>query len=431
MSPGRRTWSRASRWSATLIALVAAVACSDGTSLTGSHEPPAVPPSGSANVIGAVEGEVDAAGHVTFTPMGASPAPGVNAAMYGSQNVDVRLYNTPVVIDSTSVAGKKTWRFDVGVRNLLAHPIGTSQGATSPSDTLGITIFFTVLPTVTAPSPCSPCAVSLVNQDGTGNFTAVGQPYYYWHERLSATTTSPSTDTTLRRRTFAFTGDRQVTDFRFVVLVSAAWPPPSETRWKVSYQASTDSLPGTQASPPWRRDSSAAAASARWTPDTLVLTAPSGADIYLERRDSLAAAAPAYMEASLAVTSGAHSNPSAVFGLADGSRLATVGLSTGRVGFVSATVSSRTGQISWSFIGQPASVTGSTYHTYRVEKDGTTGAVLYVDGTAVQNVSYATLGANNLASAHPATALFGANGPGGKSIVAWSYVTYEIGASAP
>lgn len=415
-------------WSTLACVLVSVLACGEQSSTTGVGAPPA-PPSGGARIVAAVEGTVDATGHVTFAPMAPPTARGVSAQIYGAQNVNVRLYNTPVVVDSTTTPGSKSWSFDVGVRNLLAYPIGSNQGSSAPLDTLGVTVFFTVLPTVTAPTPCAGCSVAVAHADGVGNFTAMGQPYYYWHERLAATSATPGADTTRTRRRFTFTGNAAVTSFRFVVLVGAAWPPPNDTRWTVSYDASTDSLPDTQAAPPWKKTTfQGTSGSEQWDAlaGVLTLNAASPQDIYLYRADSLAPAAPTYMEVSMTLTKGAKSDPCAAFGLVDGSRMAVAGIARDRVGFVSLSPSTRV----WTFVGTPAAVNAATSHTYRLSKDGTSNATISVDGQPAATMSYASLPAS-WTVVPGLSALFGASCPNGRAAAGWRYVTYEIGALAP
>ena len=86
---------------------------------------------------------------------------GVSRAVYSDQNVLVRLYNTPVAIDSTSVPGTKTWTGMVGLRNLTTHLIGDEQVGAAP-DTMGVFVFFNTTPTITATSaPCPGFTVTI------------------------------------------------------------------------------------------------------------------------------------------------------------------------------------------------------------------------------------------------------------------------------
>src|SRR5581483_12360410 len=75
------------------------------------------PAASEPSVLGLIEGVIDETGHVTFTPV--SPVgsrrmlPGVSAAVYGTQNVNVRVYSSRTIIDSTATT--KTWRMPIGI----------------------------------------------------------------------------------------------------------------------------------------------------------------------------------------------------------------------------------------------------------------------------------------------------------------------------
>ncbi len=64
----------------------------------------------------------------------------------------------------------QTWSFLSVVENLLAQPIGTLDGTTA----VGIKVAVTYGPVASAGTG----TVSLINADGTGNFTAPNQPYF-------------------------------------------------------------------------------------------------------------------------------------------------------------------------------------------------------------------------------------------------------------
>ncbi|MGH7635141.1 MAG: hypothetical protein ACRENC_15505, partial [Gemmatimonadaceae bacterium] len=72
-----------------MMVMLGAAACSD-QSVVSAPEAPVVPVA-QPNVLGMVEGQVDANGKVTFTPVGSASgrlAPGVNASVYGTQGVN-------------------------------------------------------------------------------------------------------------------------------------------------------------------------------------------------------------------------------------------------------------------------------------------------------------------------------------------------------
>ena len=67
----------------------------------------------------------------------------------------------------------ETWSFLSVVENLLGQPIGTVDGTTA----VGTKVAITYGPVASAGSG-RVSLVSLMNADGTGNFTAPDQPYF-------------------------------------------------------------------------------------------------------------------------------------------------------------------------------------------------------------------------------------------------------------
>ncbi len=279
-------------------AVVAVVGCSDrSNSIMGVTPPaqaPSVLPTGN---LGVVMGSVDENGNVTLTPLqgGAGDvdlAPGIDGQIYGTQNVNVRVYAAAATV--TTVGSKKTWTMKFGVRNFLSFPIGSNQAGPIPTDTTGVFLAVISGPTVTQTSgTCAPpCAMQVATFDGTGTFTAPNQPYVHWTERLSAKQLVASTDTVSQRRTITFTSPLQVTNFKFFLIVGADWPAPNQTVWSLFYNAPTDSAADQHAKPLWRTGSMSpfGKASEVWSKaagvDSLEVT--NAKDYYLFRRDSLA-----------------------------------------------------------------------------------------------------------------------------------------------
>jgi len=133
---------------------------------------------------------------------GTGPGGGASSVIIGGQGTRVRLAssNIQVVAD--------TFAFDVTVENLIPQPLGTTNGTTA--DPAGVRVFFASGP-VAAPSG----AVTVANPDGTGTFTASGQPYFQYAGPLRADSV-----TAARRWKLRFTPG--VTSFTFQLLVSAA-----------------------------------------------------------------------------------------------------------------------------------------------------------------------------------------------------------------
>jgi len=367
-----------------------------------------------------MRGEVDlVAGTLTFEPAGVRGSASPLLAIYGGQNVNIRLYNTPVT--QTLVGAKRLFTASVGLRNLRSHPIGDEQAAASPADTMGVYVFFSAGPNVTATSStCAACTVTVKNNHGTLPFTAPGQKYFHWPERIGAF--NGGSDTTRNRATWTFEADTAVSNFSFDVLVSAAWTRPNDTSWKIEY--SGDSLPHTQAEPRWRRmlvgtgpTDSAATGFLRikmGTPTNIV-------DLYFQRRDSLVTTTNAFAEATMKLVSGtgdAHTG----FGFDDNTKQIELGMSTTEVGFIDE---------GYGFIDK-IPLTTNVYRTYQIRKFAADSVQLWVGGTRRLTVPYGSFKANAAAATLPSFFRFGSHGKGGVSNVSdWDNVVYIIGRTSP
>jgi hypothetical protein len=120
----------------------------------------------------------------------------------GGQNQYVKLTSSNI-----QVAGDKM-SFDVTVTNLIPQPLGTTNG--SAADAAGVRVFFDQGPASTGAG-----TVTVFNPDGTGTFTAAGQPYYQYAGVLSQNAT-----TAVKNWQLQFSPE--VTDVTFEVYVSAA-----------------------------------------------------------------------------------------------------------------------------------------------------------------------------------------------------------------
>jgi hypothetical protein len=126
---------------------------------------------------------------------------GVRGLIVGGQRQYVTLTSSNLAVTPD------TFALDVTVTNLIPQPLGTTNGAAA--DPAGVRVFFTMEPT-SAQGP-----VTVANPDGTGTFTAAGQPYYQYAGRLTQNTTSAA-------KRWKFATGPAVTRFTFTVLVSAA-----------------------------------------------------------------------------------------------------------------------------------------------------------------------------------------------------------------
>jgi hypothetical protein len=403
--------------------------CSDQHRVTGPVIPAVPMPS---LELGEMRATVDVvAGTMTFEAIGAR-RPGsdlISAAIYGDQGVTVRIFNSPVVtaVSPTNPA-KKTFTADVGIRNLLAYPIGDEQSAAAPVDTMGLDIFMGSGPTVVGTSsPCSPaCTVTIRNADGARAFNALNQQYWHYHDRLGAA--GSGTDTTRLRKVWSFEADSQVTNFSFSVIVNAPWPAPYESRWKVDFPA--DSAPDSPAAAKWHQVVPTAGS-------TVALGSPAAGLITMTtvrketaayaRYDSLASATSAYMEVRMRRNDASTKPEEVVFGMADDARFIAIGVTGSRVGFLTST---------YQFSGTTYAVTASSFHAYQIRKFGADSVQLLVDGARIGSRVYSTL----QSTAPGAGSAFFFGGPGavfvGPKNVAdqsstWDYVTYEIGVSTP
>ena len=429
-------------------AVVAVVGCSDrSNSIMGVTPPaqtPTVLPTGN---LGVVMGSVDENGNLTLTPLQGTSgdlnlAPGIDGQIYGTQNVNVRVYAAAAIV--TTVGSKKTWTMKFGVRNLLSFPIGSNQAGLVPTDTTGVFLAVISGPTVTQTSgSCTaPCTMQVATFDGTGTFTAPNQPYVHWTERLSAKQLVASTDTVSQRRTIAFTSPLQVTNFTFFLIVGADWPAPNQTVWSLFYNAPTDSAADQNAKPLWRTGSMSpfGKGSEVWSKaagvDSLEVT--NAKDYYLFRRDSLAQATPAYIEARVAklANNSTTPRPETVFGFLDGTRMAAIGITNTDVGFVQYAFLGGAFHIPQAqFIGGVSqfALSASTAHTYLLRKFGTDSVVLLVDGARKLKAKYSQLpkGAQIATFTTGPAEFFGDGSVSGDANSAWSFVTYGIGSSQP
>jgi hypothetical protein len=312
----------------------------------------------------------------------------------------------------------------VGVRNLLSHVVGDEQSGAAPSDTIGIFVFFTSGPTVTTPSPCPACTVTMVSHQGSQTFTAPSQKYFHWQERLASAGSVTESDTTMLRKLWRFDAGAGVTGFRFDVLISAPWAAPNETRWKVEYPA--DSLPEAGSEPRWRLRQAQGSGSASPAGGFLAVTAPRAPDreISFYRRDSVAASQNAYVEARMQFNGASTTSPGPWLVIDDAGRFVALGVRSNAVGFMNT---------SRAFIGVPFAMNTTTAHnTYQLRKYGADSAVFYVNGTRRGQIAYTAFSATNYAGEAPLVQ-FGhvtqAANQGGSS--SWDYVIYEIGVAQP
>ena len=121
--------------------------------------------------------------------------------IYGGQHQYVTLTSSNVAVVADS------FMFNVTVTNLIPQPVGTTNGTSV--DPAGVRVFFSTLASTGAGT------ITVANPDGTGTFTAPGQPYYQYNVKLAQDSVSPPKRWKLRLTP-------EVNTFTFTVYVSAA-----------------------------------------------------------------------------------------------------------------------------------------------------------------------------------------------------------------
>lgn len=398
-------------WGLIALAIMTLTSCSELP--TASPEPfvPATPGSSLGMLRATVE--LDRA-TLEFTPVVPSAIPGLSTAIYGDQNVNVRLYNSRVAVDSSTNIWQ--WTASVGIRNMRSHFIGDEETAATPLDTIGIYVFF--VRDAVPGQPCPGCFARIANHDGTMSFDAPNQKFFYWHERLNPMGAALG-DTTLARRVWRFETSAGVRSFTFSVLIAAPWPAPHEARWKVQYTA--DVLPGA-AAPPWKSESSGSGGSASVSGGSLSLTGNATGQLMPYRRDPIASSQDAYIEASVRLESGASSRPQIALMLSDHVKFFALGISGNRVGLMRSD-----GQFDR---GTTSSLASGT-HQFQLRKYAADSIVWFVDGLRRGRATYSSLSDDTFTSSSGAYVAFGALATGSGNRSTWNHVIYEIGAVSP
>ena len=131
-----------------------------------------------------------------------APDDGLSSVIIGGQHQFVTLTSSNITVTAD------TFAFDVTVTNLIPQSLGTTNG--SSADPAGVRVFFASGPTG---SPSG--TVTVANPDGTGTFTAAGQPYFQYNGMLKQDSV-----TAVKRWKLQFSPG--VTSLTFTVLVSTA-----------------------------------------------------------------------------------------------------------------------------------------------------------------------------------------------------------------
>lgn len=426
---------------ALMVALVVASgACSD-QSITSSVTPAPAPPPVNANQAGMLRGTVREDGTVVLESLDPSIQTGdsnVSGAIYGNQNVTAKVTISNFVLTDNGTT--KKWTFKLAVHNLLPYAVGAVDGASAtPYDTVGMFVFFPSAPSVVSPAVCGGCAVTLLNTQGVGNFTAPSQPYYWYHDLLAAK--GLPGDSTTNIPTWTFTAPSAVNSFRFFVILSSPWPrglQTQDTTWSVSYNPFSDSLPDLNASPPWKPISMNGGGSRSSDSQGLTIDLGHGHgksnDMFFFRSDNLNRGEKAYIESRLTLASSGGGNPAMILALVDSVKFVGLGIGNGRIGF--ATFNQSKSEWEWA-AGATLKMTTTGTHTYRLGKFGATTATVYVDGVEKFSALNSLLPNNFMSSfgnavgaqAAHSSSFFGATAQDANTKVIVSYVNYAIHAT--
>ncbi len=406
-----------------IVALILATAACNESSTAAPLPPTSSRPLGT--LIGTVSGDSFTATFVPASPGLTSPS-GISPAIYGGPST-AHVFGTNTRFTTTPLG--RTWTFSVAMENLLSYAIGSNYTGALPFDTGGVFIFFTTLPTVTSPVPCSGCKVSLTNAMGARNFTAPAQPYFWYHNRPTARQSPLGSDTTSDLswtfKTASFIPPDTVHSFTFSLQVSAMWPPPNESTWQVSYDGTADSVPDTRAEPLWRKFSFLQSVGAEsWSSAGLQLTARNARNsIYFSRRDSLGNMS-AYMDVRASVDQGNIIVPAALFGFAEplGGKTAVVAVTATRAEF--AVIDNSTGV--WSQLAGSGTTNVVGTNTYRLRKFAKDSVVLCVGGARALSMPYSSL-PGTVTVLLPLSSLFGLQGTQARAIATYRLVNYTIG----
>jgi hypothetical protein len=408
-------------------------------------------------------------GEVTTHPLesASTTAKGVDARFFGAPNTISHVFT----LRNGAPSAGNTFTLDDHIENQFSFPIGTHlQHATGvfPEDTMGVYVYMSILPTVTAGcTPSATCSVAADSgYDGAFPFTTgTPQPYMFFktileatdgvaHRGLDFTDQSPANGGTGINyfRSFSFRAKTGVTNFKFGVSVSAAVV--NDTRWKVTYVA--DSVPnrvGTgltdlRSEPDWRVHGSAASVTDTSIQLTAAVTCPAAAahcfriasaspsagvpadSITYFRSDSLGQTDSAFISADVATSGNLRPNaPSVFIGMQDRHTQMLVGISSNKIGFCDA---------AGAFLGAPNAPVAFTNTTtnWRIAKFAGDSVVVYGGGTKAFSAVYSTLPAAPAFASPNAFIFFGNralfNSPNPTGVTSlWSDVVYEIGATIP
>lgn len=157
---------------ASLLAMLALAACGDRGDPVAVPEPTPVPRT--PVLLAAVRCTANVQSAALTCARGTLPSQARGYVIVGGQHQYVELTSSNVVYNGVS----STLSFDVTVGNLIPQPMGTTDGAAADAE--GVRVIFGSGPNVTVGTG----PVTVANADGTGTFTAAGQPFFRYTTQL-------------------------------------------------------------------------------------------------------------------------------------------------------------------------------------------------------------------------------------------------------
>jgi hypothetical protein len=212
-----RNRSHAARLALSGVAALAVAACGDRSPTVVSAPPPSTP--ATPVVLGSIRCAADARALSVSCGQAALPAEARGYIVVGGQDqyVSVKSVNGTVGYNTST----HVFSFNVTVQNLIPQPMGTTDGATP--DGSGVRVVFASGPNVDSGGG----AASVFSPDGTGAFTAAGQPYFAYTGNLLGADGILSQNETSGQRTFTLSVDPAVGTFSFLLYVVAEVPHPN------------------------------------------------------------------------------------------------------------------------------------------------------------------------------------------------------------
>jgi len=199
---------------AAVLAMLALAACADRGDPVAP--PGATPVPRTPVLLAAVQCAGNARTATLTCARGTLPSAARGYVIVGGQHQYVEVTSSNVSYN----AGTSTLSFDVTVQNLIPQPMGTTNGTTADAE--GVRVIFSSGPTVTLGTG----PVTVANADGTGTFTAAGQPFFRYTTQLGGDGILSQNETSAAR-TWQLSVPAGAITFTFQLYVVAEVPHPT------------------------------------------------------------------------------------------------------------------------------------------------------------------------------------------------------------